>query len=235
LPEEEAVLVWTLALDAFEGALPQLERLLAPAERERAEGLPPRRAGEFVVTRAALRAVLADRTGTAPQDISIANEASGKPTLEGPGDLHFNVSHAGAVALVALSARRTLGVDVEEVRPRPRLERIALRVFSPAERERLGQLEGRDQLDFFYGTWTAREACLKVTGQGMPAGPEGFDVPAWPAGLDHAVEVSAGGHRYALRRWAPANGYLAAVAAPGPGLRLVPSELPSRLAQARSL
>lgn len=228
------MLLWTLGLDAFEFALPQLEQLLAPAERERARDLPPRRAREFVAGRATLRAVLAERTGTPPHELALSSDERGKPVLgAAAGELCFNVSHAGELALVALAAGRALGVDVERVRPRARLDRVAARVFSPAERERLERLEGAEQLDFFYGTWTAREACLKATGEGMPASPERFDVPAWPAGLEDAVEVGGRGDRLALRRFAPAPGYLAALAAPGTDWRLVPSELPSQIAQAR--
>jgi 4'-phosphopantetheinyl transferase len=198
LPAEDEVLLWTLALDAFEGGLAPLEGLLAPAERERAQGLPRRRRREFVVTRAALRSALADELCTAPGDIRLSTNERGKPVLDGPGELEFSISHTTGLGLVALSAGRPVGVDVEAIRPRPRLERVAGRVFSPAERERLAELAGIEQLEFFYRAWTAREACLKVTGEGLT-----------------------------LRHFTPAPGYVAALAAPGDGWRIV--------AQARSL
>jgi 4'-phosphopantetheinyl transferase len=199
LPADDEVLLWTLALDAFEGVVAQLEGLLAPAERDRARGLPARRRREFVTTRATLRAALAERLGTPPANIALSLDPDGKPVLDSPRDLHFSISHTSGLGLVALSGR-PVGVDVEEVRPRERLERVAARVFAAADRKRLGELRGREQLEFFYAAWTAREARLK-------AGP----------GIGELT----------LRHFAPAPGYLAAVAVEGAGLRIVP--------QARSL
>lgn len=88
----------------------------------------------------------------------------GKPVFSGYPDLHFNLSHSGALALCAL-ADRPVGVDVELVRPRSAA--LPAYVFRGAEHERFLALGG--DWGAFYTLWTEKESILKYTGEGLKA------------------------------------------------------------------
>jgi 4'-phosphopantetheinyl transferase len=194
--------VWT----ADVGAVERPERLLTPAERERAGRFrsgPARRL--FVVSRALQRAVGAARLGTAPADVVIdrgcrlcADTGHGKPSYAGRPELDFSVSHTGTLVALALSAGCRVGLDVEEAGRRPIAGRLADRVLTDGERA--------STLPFL-DLWTRKEAAVKLTGHGltvpfgalscegavvrMAAPPDG-----WPAGPIHltAVPVPPGYH-----------------------------------------
>jgi 4'-phosphopantetheinyl transferase len=66
-------------------------------------------------TRAALRDVLGAALGIAPREVALVVDASGRPSLDPVhrAALDFNVSHAGAHALIAWAVARRVGVDIE--------------------------------------------------------------------------------------------------------------------------
>lgn len=92
----------------------------------------------------------------------IARQPGGKPYFPSHPDLHFSVSHSGALSLCALG-EAPVGADVELVRPRSgRLPRYALSDGEYAwYRERGGRWED------FYTLWTLKEARVKCTGEGI--------------------------------------------------------------------
>lgn len=115
----------------------------------------------FVRTRATLRRVLATRLRSRPEALRFSAGGHGKPRLKARS-MHFNVSHAGEHALIALSAQRAVGVDIERRDPQLDVASLATQVLSPLER----QLEDVQRLDFFE-TWVAKEAVLKLLGLGV--------------------------------------------------------------------
>ena len=61
----------------------------------------------------ALHRVLAVYLGEDPARIRLETGAQGKPRLADPqGQLRFNLSHSGEIALVAVSGEAEVGVDV---------------------------------------------------------------------------------------------------------------------------
>ncbi len=89
-------------------------------------------------------------------------EAGGKPFLpEHPG-IHFNLSHCKTAVACVLSDR-PVGVDVETVRPFR--ESLARHVLSGEEYESVVTAE-RPKVEFIR-LWTMKEACLKLTGEGI--------------------------------------------------------------------
>jgi len=92
----------------------------------------------------------------------------------------LNLSHSGGLALVAVSAGREVGVDIERARPR----------YTAA----------------FLHDWVLREATTKCLGTGLSgprAGPAAAD--PWTAGLevgpDFAAAIAVEGSRCQLHRW----------------------------------
>jgi len=110
----------------------------------------------FVVARATLRRLLGERLSREPRGLRFVYGAHGKPALQA-GELSFNLSHSGELALYAFSRARDVGVDLEAVREVPEAERIARDWFSDADYRRFG----------FFGCWTRREALAKALGRDL--------------------------------------------------------------------
>gem|GEM_PF-4643418 len=89
---------------------------------------------ELLLSRGLLRVWLGHGLGMAPAAVPLVRQAGGKWSLPGHR-LHFNVSHSGGVWVCALGEGVAVGVDVEQVRPLPRLERLVARYATPAERQ----------------------------------------------------------------------------------------------------
>ncbi len=88
----------------------------------------------------------------------------GKPVFSCYPNCHFNLSHSGDLALVALSDA-PVGCDVELVRPRR--DSLPAYVFKGEEYERFQTLGG--DWDAFYTLWTQLESIIKYTGEGLKA------------------------------------------------------------------
>lgn len=163
----DQVWVWRLGLRET-GDLGRAWGCLSLAERERADRY--RHEGDrqrFVLTRGWLRRLAGAYLGLAPNSLQFELGPHGKPFLPGY-PLRFNLSHSGDWALLAFSRDRPLGIDLEVHRAVPML-RLARRFFQESEWERLQQLSGDYQRQIFFDYWTAKEAYLKATGEGLGA------------------------------------------------------------------
>ncbi len=155
--------IWSLPLEE----LPCRPELLEPAESRRlaryhhASG---RR--QYCASRTALRNILAAYLRCRPREVPLLIKQGGKPRLAPePPPLYFNLSHASGTALLAVCADHKVGVDVENVRKIPDTQRIARRIFNPAELEILSRNDWN--LHLFYQLWTALEARQKCLGRGV--------------------------------------------------------------------
>lgn len=167
LPHGE-VHVWRIALERGAPEVEQLAGTLSDDERERAARL--REDGErtrFIVARGALRAVLGRYTGSAPERVPVRYGAHGKPRLDAPGRLEFNLSHAGEIALLACARDLRVGIDVERVRPLSHMARVARRVMTGEELAAWLALPEGDRLTAFFDHWTRMEALAKLAGTGV--------------------------------------------------------------------
>ena len=120
------------------------------------------------------RDVVVDRT------CDRCGEMHGRPKVAGSG-LEISVSHSGDLVLVAVSDGSPIGVDVESIAARGRVDHteLAMRVCDPIERPHVGSL--RDFLVY----WTRKEALLKASGEGLRVPPA--DVVVTPPDLPPAV------------------------------------------------
>ncbi len=158
-----------------------LAALLSTAELDRATTFRvPADRERFVVVRAALRLLLADAGLGPPEWHTIVAGRYGKPELAHPSSVRFSIAHSGDVGLVALADGREVGVDVEEVRPRPDLMDVARRFFAPVEAAALDGLASDAQLAAFHCCWVRKEACVKATGQGLRTPLDQFEVGVAP-------------------------------------------------------
>ena len=163
--------LWRARLDLPAGRVAALEACLAPDERERAGRLrTPLDRSRYVAARGTLRALLGRYTAAAPGELRLEYGPRGKPEVvlaPEPADLRFNVSHSGPLALYALARGARVGVDLERVRPVPHAERVARRIFPPAEMRDWMGLPEEDRLDGFFARWTRLEALAKLHGGGV--------------------------------------------------------------------
>lgn len=169
----------TWSLDADSDTVSRLRGALSEEEHGRAAAFTRDDARRrFVVARGRLRQWLAGHTGALPAELRFAYGPNGKPELAGAA-LRFNLAHSGESALCAV-AEQPIGVDLEQLRPRPSAAALAERWFHSEEVERMRTAE--DPLAEFYRTWTRKEAALKLVGVGVgeslpklltPAGPRG--------------------------------------------------------------
>ncbi len=122
--------------------------------------------------RSRLLQLLGAYVDTQPEALKLHAGPHGRPSLAPPHDhLHFNWSHSGCVALVAVARELPrLGIDVEISRPRPRALALARRYFSAAEFRQLDRIPQAQQLHCFLQLWTAKEAVLKAHGRGISYG-----------------------------------------------------------------
>ncbi len=228
---EDEVRVWRAWLDRPPQEVDVFWRTLSADERARAERYRLNRdRARFVVGRGLLRAIVAHYLDQDPSAVTFRYGAHGKPMLDddAPSALTFNVSHAGGLALFAVSQGRAIGVDVEHVRaiPDEELGRLATLSFSRHELAHFASLPAHLKQDAFYACWTRKEAVLKALGYGLSAPLDKFDVsfassePARVLRMDiDAVEPMAS--RWTLAELTPAPGYVGAIAVPALDIHLV--------------
>jgi len=180
---------------------------LSPRERRSAERLAsPSRRRQRAASRALLRDMLARYLECDPGAIPLDSGPDGKPRLQGAtAELRFNVSHADGHALCAVAREHDLGVDVQLVRPRQRLEAVVRRAVGDDALAHLGRLAPAQRERELLRAWVRHEAAVKCLGIGLAAA----EPPR--AGDGRATATDAGG-----RLWTadlPALPHVDAVAA----------------------
>ena len=173
----------------------RLTELLSEAERARAARLlSDRQRALWMRSRGLLRALLALYLRSDPRALHFAEDAHGKPRLDGTaaespragaaaespraGDtattgtprLSFNLSHSRELALYAFCADAPVGVDVESERPTIDETAIAARIFTAQEAAGLREIaDPHARRREFLRLWTRYEAQLKCLGVGIGA------------------------------------------------------------------
>lgn len=169
--EPDEVLVWTVSLDVDADRQRAYRSLLSTDELDRASRFRfDRHRARYIVGRGVLRNVLASSLGARPTELTFACGPFGKPELAGAhrdSGLHFNLAHCEDLALVAVSAIGSVGVDVEILRPVGEMDELVRRFFAPAEAAEFRQLDPKHKPEAFFNLWTRKEALLKATGQGI--------------------------------------------------------------------
>lgn len=89
----------------------------------------------------------------------------GKPYLAEYPQIQFSLSHSGGLAGAAF-ADREVGLDVQEIRPARKA--MARRILSGSEYDRYERMTSeKEQADWFFRCWCARESYAKMTGSGL--------------------------------------------------------------------
>lgn len=159
--------LWYVNLDLPADTLSCFRHWLSDDELARAERFHSNlHRARFIVGRATLRRVLADRLGCSPSAVRFSYGTNDKPVLEdGRENIEFNIAHSGADAVIALAGGAAIGVDIELLRPIADVESLARLAFSDIERREL-ELAPDPVLAFLNG-WTRKEAYVKALGLGL--------------------------------------------------------------------
>jgi 4'-phosphopantetheinyl transferase len=182
------------------------DALLSPDERERAARFYfDHDRSRYVICRGNLRRRLAGHLAIAPAAVEFSYNPQGKPETAG---VHFNASHSGDYALIAISETRVVGVDIESMSRSFASDRIPERFFSPVEVRALRALPEPDQLQAFFNCWTRKEAYVKARGLGLSLDLKSFDVS-----IDERAEFLRGAEGWEIEAVAAPQGYAAAVVA----------------------
>lgn len=160
-----------------------------------------------VAVRGALRRLLGDRLEMQPEKLIFETNHYGKPRLRGDVGIEFNVSHSGSFALIALSSKGAVGVDIEQYNPNLDVAGLVDQVLSPNERvTAIGAHE-------FFDLWVLKESALKALGLGISENLQGLSIGAASNGGEYTIHLpnAERGAIHACKLDAP-EGYRAALA-----------------------
>ncbi|MGM0669106.1 MAG: 4'-phosphopantetheinyl transferase family protein [Gemmatimonadota bacterium] len=136
----------------------------------------------FEAGRGHLRRILGRHLSVPAESIVFRYSETGKPGLDGPGDVGFSVSHSHNLLLIGLG-RGVLGVDVELPRPMPDMYAVAGMVFTGKEVDWMNEGSSDGNRERFFRLWTAKESLLKGMGVGFLSDPREVEVSPTPFGF----------------------------------------------------
>lgn len=173
--------IFRLPLDLPEARLEALRPLLDEAEQARAARyLFERDRRRFIAARGQVRQILGFCLERRPEDLRFSLSARGKPSLDEPTCLRFNLSHSRSLGLLVVCAGQDVGIDLEAGRDEADTAGIARRFFTPGEAARLQALPEEQHRAAFYTCWTRKEAYLKGRGEGLAVSLSSFEVSFAP-------------------------------------------------------
>jgi 4'-phosphopantetheinyl transferase len=169
---------------------------------------PDRR--RWLAGRAWVRRTLGAALGLAPHALALSPGPHGKPrVVDAPPGFDCNWSHSGDWIALAISDSTPVGVDLELIRAGfPALE-VAESFFTTAETAALARTRSPERERLFLRLWSAKEALMKATGDGVSLPPDRIDVRL-------AGSIPAGYHthpKWQLARW-DSHRWVSAVAWP---------------------
>lgn len=178
--ESHHVDVWRISLNLRIDSVKLSESTLSADENERAARFYfPADRDRFIATHGILRDILGRYHQRKPNELTFSVNQYGKPSLI-DSRLEFNLSHSGNFALIAITEKRKIGVDVERIRTDMEFEKIASRYFSTTEISELTALPPKQRATGFFNCWTRKEAYIKAHGLGLSLPLDSFDVSLTP-------------------------------------------------------
>lgn len=172
--------VWWAKVDSWCGEHDALsEEEVARASRFRF----PRDREAWVAARILVRRILARYLGVEAKALVLGADENGQPLVLSPQDadwLCFSLSHAGAVAMVAVTRDQRVGVDVEAIHSDVDVVAVARRALGEAIASDLASEQEPRRTQRFFELWTREEARGKCRGTGLiePDDPRRLDAPA---------------------------------------------------------
>ena len=178
-----AAAVWLLpesGVDALAEAA-GADRVLPPEALARVRATrTPRARRHCLGARLLSRLVLARYAGEDPSVLRFVTGRYGRPELDGPYRLRFNLSHTDGLLACVVTRGVPCGVDVQAPVPASAVPHLA-RAFPPAARRRLESVPVDGRPRALLELWTAAEAYGKALGIGLRHA-DRIDLRPGPAG-----------------------------------------------------
>jgi 4'-phosphopantetheinyl transferase len=207
--------VWRVDLDqvaAQGGGDPAVSPLNAEERARAARFVFERHRRWWTAARTALRGVLGAYLGVEAAAVPIVAVPHERPSLAPSArwratPLDFNLSHSDGLALIAVTRRAPLGVDVELLRPMNDALALAERNYIGDEITRVAAAAGAPRDRAFFTCWTRKEAVLKSTGAGLSVAPVRVPVGATPRWRCGWCRSRCARMRWARARWSRGCGW----------------------------
>lgn len=129
---------------------------------------------EYLATRALVRRALSSCGTGDPAAWQFRLTAYGRPEIDPPCGLIFNLSNHPSMIVCAIRRGAELGIDVEPVTRGPDIVGLASTVFAPSELAALRALPESARSDRALSLWTLKEAYIKARGMGLSLPLTGF-------------------------------------------------------------
>lgn len=160
--------VWQGSLNVSTAQLTKFKSILSSDELARSDRFKFEiHRHRYIVSRGYLRLLLADLLGVAAKEICFGYGSRGKPEVTG---IWFNLSHAEDRVVYCFSPHYLVGIDLEYLLKEVDCDRLSSRFFTPSEARLIQSMEGKEKQKAFFQLWTAKEAYLKATGEGLVGG-----------------------------------------------------------------
>ena len=199
----DEVHIWRVGLMQSEAVIARCRELLPADELARAERFHfDRDRRRFAVSHAMVRHVLGRYLALHPQEFRFVLGPKGKPEIAPEWNslgLKFNLSHSGEFALMGVSIKLTMGIDIEAIRPDFGTQEIAERFFSHYEVATFLSLPQHQRVEAFFYCWTRKEAYIKAQGEGLSLPLDSFDVTFAPGTEPALLRVAEDANEVA--RW----------------------------------
>lgn len=218
----DQVHVWRVPLEFSPTGVNWLSQFLSKDERDRADRFHfDSDRNHFIVARAWLRIIIGYYLRAEPAELRFDYSSYGKPSLSKPfaeiAGLNFNLAHSGDLAILGMTLRRQIGVDLERISDKVAYEAIAQRFFSSSEIACLSAMPQTARPRAFFNCWTRKEAFIKAKGMGLSLELDQFDVTLddEEAALLRTQGDESEAERWSLRALDLGSGYVAALAVEG--------------------
>lgn len=195
---ESEIHIWHTRLDSGDADLARYASLLSGEEKNRAARFRfDLHRNRFVTARGVLRLLLGKYLAMSPESVEIRTCDRGKPHVadgQNRGNLRFNLSHSGDIAVYAFALDNEVGIDIEVADKRRNSLNISRSYFTDSETRSLEEIGTQEEREVgFLKLWTRKEACIKCTGDGLGVKLDSFDVSR--ATIDRPTEVMLGNNR----------------------------------------
>lgn len=216
--ETQDVHLWLISFERIADTIGEMSRLLSHDEGTRAARFYfERDRRRFILSRGILRMLLALYLSVDPHKVRFCPGTYGKPNL---GDEHFDsgvqfsLSRTRRFSLLGITRGRSIGVDIEEIRPMQDVEQLASQIFSQNENLEWDSLPNQLKETAFFRGFVCKEACIKAMGMGFFQPPEQVEFSLEPKISRTVARINgcvAEASRWSLLEIQPADGHVAAL------------------------
>jgi 4'-phosphopantetheinyl transferase len=169
----DGVHVWISYPDQIQdqALLSGYEQLLSPDEKAKKDRFHfAQHRHQYLVSRALVRTTLSRYAPCPPEKWAFSINEHGRPEIIRSKDmppLRFNLSHTSGIVACAVTLRRDIGIDVEDMERKVGFRQIANRYFSQPEIIALNSLSEKEKRIRFFQYWTLKESFSKAKGIGL--------------------------------------------------------------------